>query len=114
MSCKVHDSHNHTHGSGCGHIAIKHDGHTDYLHDNHMHHVHDGHVDEHSLSINQDNAAGCTPAHSCKGHAKTHTHASDCGHASVPHGDHIDYLVDGHLHSPHHEHCDDHGTIQLI
>jgi hypothetical protein len=31
----------------------------------------------------------------------------------VPHGDHIDYLVDGHLHHPHGQHCDDHGPVQL-
>jgi hypothetical protein len=31
----------------------------------------------------------------------------------VPHGDHNDYLVGGHLHSPHGEHCDDHGALSL-
>jgi hypothetical protein len=30
----------------------------------------------------------------------------------VPHGDHIDYLVDGHLHHPHGDHCDDHGPVE--
>jgi hypothetical protein len=29
----------------------------------------------------------------------------------VPHGDHRDYLVSGHLHSPHGQHCDDHGAL---
>ena len=32
------------------------------------------------------------------------------GHEPVPHGDHVDYLVDGTLHSPHGGHCDDHGA----
>jgi hypothetical protein len=27
----------------------------------------------------------------------------------MPHGDHVDYLVNGHLHHPHGDHCDDHG-----
>jgi hypothetical protein len=31
----------------------------------------------------------------------------------VPHGDHVDYLVDGHLHHPHDGHCDHHGVLAL-
>jgi hypothetical protein len=31
----------------------------------------------------------------------------------VPHGEHMDYLVDGHLHHPHDDHCDDHGAVTL-
>jgi hypothetical protein len=31
----------------------------------------------------------------------------------VPHGDHVDYLVDGRLHHPHDSHCDDHGPVAL-
>jgi hypothetical protein len=31
----------------------------------------------------------------------------------VPHGDHKDYLVKGHLHHLHAGHCDDHGPIVL-
>jgi hypothetical protein len=30
----------------------------------------------------------------------------------VPHGDHVDYLVAGHLHHVHGDHCDDHGPVQ--
>jgi hypothetical protein len=30
----------------------------------------------------------------------------------VPHGDHTDYLVEGHLHHVHDGHCDDHGPLQ--
>ena len=37
----------------------------------------------------------------------------NCGHEKIPHGDHIDYLVTGHLHHPHDGHCDDHGKIEL-
>lgn len=32
----------------------------------------------------------------------------------VPHGDHIDYIVDGRLHHPHGDHCDDHGPVEVI
>jgi hypothetical protein len=27
----------------------------------------------------------------------------------VQHGDHVDYVVAGHLHHPHGDHCHDHG-----
>src|SRR5438876_770845 len=27
-----------------------------------------------------------------------HQHGADCGHTAVKHGDHVDYLHDGHLH----------------
>ena len=32
----------------------------------------------------------------------------------MPHGDHTDYLVDGHLHHPHGDHCDDHGPVNVV
>jgi hypothetical protein len=32
----------------------------------------------------------------------------------VPHGDHMDYLHEGHLHHHHGDHCDDHGPMQLV
>jgi hypothetical protein len=32
----------------------------------------------------------------------------------VPHGDHSDYLVGGHLHYSHSNHCDDHGALKAI
>jgi hypothetical protein len=38
-------------------------------------------------------------------------HGSACGHERVPHGDHLDYWVDGHLHHPCSGHCDDHGPL---
>lgn len=47
--------------------------------------------------------------HECTGHDKSHTHGSACGHETVTHGDHVDYLVEGHLHNMHAGHCDDHG-----
>ncbi len=32
-------------------------------------------------------------------------------HDQGDHGGHTDYLVAGHLHHPHGEHCDDHGKV---
>ena len=110
---RIHQDHPHQHGPGCGHQAVSHDGHVDYLHDGHLHHLHDGHVDEHTLDVTAANPSACTPAHACGAHDTTHVHGPACGHQAVPHGDHIDYLVDGHLHHPHGTHCDDHGAVVL-
>jgi hypothetical protein len=114
-SGEVHGHHDHKHGQDCGHTAVKHDGHVDYLHDGHLHHAEaDGTVHEHVLPISATNPAVCTPQHACSGHAPGHVHGPDCGHPAVPHGDHVDYLVDGHLHRPHGGHCDDHGRIEVV
>lgn len=107
-----HESHDHDHGPACGHTAVAHDGHTDYLHDGHLHHVTAaGAVEEHTLPVDGTNPAACTPAHDCGAHDKAHVHGEGCGHEPVPHGDHTDYLVDGHLHHPHGDHCDGHGPL---
>src|SRR5204862_3721574 len=90
-----HQGHSHKHGPNCGHTAIQHDGHVDYLHDGHLHHHQGGTVEEHTLAVNANNPAGCTPQHSCAGHAHNHVHGPGCGHEAVPHGDHVDYLVEG-------------------
>ncbi|MFN8076133.1 MAG: metal ABC transporter permease [Kineosporiaceae bacterium] len=37
-----------------------------------------------------------------------HEHGPDCGHPVVPHGDHVDYLHDGHRHAAHGAHYDHH------
>jgi hypothetical protein len=38
-----------------------------------------------------------------------HTHGGDdCAHEKVPHGDHVDYLHDGHRHAEHEDHYDEH------
>ena len=108
----THEGHTHKHGPNCGHAGILHDGHVDYLHDGHLHHVQGDKVEEHALAVSATNPAQCTPKHSCKGHDKTHKHGPSCGHPAIPHGDHVDYLVDGHLHHPHGDHCDDHGPVQ--
>lgn len=37
-----------------------------------------------------------------------HVHGEDCGHVAVKHGDHVDYIHDGHRHAAHGEHYDEH------
>jgi hypothetical protein len=108
---KTHDQHAHAHGPRCGHTAIKHEGHVDYLHDGHLHSAHQDHVDEHALPEGGPNPASCTPTHACGAHDGNHSHGAGCGHEPIPHGNHKDYLVKGHLHHPDQNHCDDHGTV---
>ena len=38
-----------------------------------------------------------------------HEHGPQCGHPALEHGDHVDYLHDGHRHAAHEEHYDEHG-----
>lgn len=38
-----------------------------------------------------------------------HEHGPGCGHTAIRHGDHVDYLHDGHLHHPHGDHVDEHA-----
>ena len=76
--------------------------------------MHGDHVDEHVIEISEKNPDHCTPNYQCTGHDADHVHGPDCGHEAVPHGDHIDYLVDGRLHHPHNGHCDDHGPVEII
>lgn len=108
----------HSHGPGCGHLAIQHADHVDYLHDGHLHapgHAHDpAHQHDHALEVTARNRAECTPNHACGLHDASHSHGPECGHELVPHGDHVDFLVGEHLHHPHAGHCDDHGTIEAI
>ncbi len=107
----THARHRHVHGVGCGHPVIRHQNHLDYIHEGHLHSPHGGHFDEHVLEVSSTNPNVCTPEHRCAGHDKSHRHRVGCGHEAVPHGDHVDYLVEGHLHHSHGNHCDDHGKV---
>lgn len=110
--CK--EDHEHQHGEGCGHTGIRHEGHVDYVHDGHLHHQNeDGSVDEHVLPVNEQNPDGCSEVAHTE-HADGHVHGPGCGHEAVPHGDHVDYIVDGRLHHPHGDHCDDHGPVDVV
>lgn len=110
----VHQNHPHQHGADCSHTAIQHNEHVDYLHDGHLHHPHEGHIDEHKLEVSAANPADCTDGHECGGHDAQHVHGAGCGHEAVPHADHVDYLVAGHLHHPHQGHCDNHGNVTVV
>ena len=114
QTCTTHANHTHVHAPGCGHIAVKHEGHVDYLHDGHLHHPHEDHVDEHTITVNSANPDKCTPGFAADERAAKHVHGPNCGHPAVPHGNHVDYLVDGRLHHPHGDHCDDHGPVQIV
>jgi zinc transport system permease protein len=37
-----------------------------------------------------------------------HEHGPDCGHTPITHGNHIDYIHDGHRHAVHGAHYDNH------
>ncbi|ATB38489.1 hypothetical protein CYFUS_003924 [Cystobacter fuscus] len=109
-----HEAHDHQHASGCGHIAVQHDDHVDYLHEGHLHRPSGQQVGECRIEAGAANPVECTPQHACADHAKEHQHGPTCGHQTVPHGDHVDYLVNGHLHHPHGPHCDDHGALRVV
>jgi len=47
--------------------------------------------------------------HEAQGHE--HEHGLGCGHPAIAHGDHVDYLHDGHRHAPHEGHYDEHAPV---
>jgi len=107
----LHPQHSHVHGANCGHVAIRHLNHTDYLHDGHLHAMQGSQVGECTIAVDRSNPDQCTPQHACGAHDAKHRHGPGCGHEAVPHSDHSDYLVEGHLHHPHEGHCDHHGDV---
>jgi hypothetical protein len=92
-------------------IAVEHHGHVDFLKDGRLRHFEGNQMVEHVIEVDQEHPDRCT--HGAGGHPKNHVHGPNCGHQAVPHGDHIDYLVEGHLHHPHEGHCDDHGVLKM-
>jgi hypothetical protein len=68
-------------------------------------------VDEHELGATD--LVPCDPRHACDGHDPEHVHGVGCEHVAIPHAGHIDYIVGGHVHRQHGEHCDDHGELKL-
>ena len=113
-TCQLHADHSHHHSPECGHTAIQHGDHVDYLHDGHLHHPKsDGTVEDHVLPVTAENPEGCPADGACQ-HDDGHVHGPGCGHEAVPHGDHVDYLVEGRLHHPHGDHCDDHGPVTVV
>jgi zinc transport system permease protein len=49
-----------------------------------------------------------TVAHTLVEDDHRHAHGEDCGHPAVRHGDHVDYVHDGHRHASHGGHYDEH------
>ncbi len=58
----------------------------------------------------EEEPAGLAPAtdHTAVPEEHGHEHGPDCGHPAVRHGDHVDYVHDGHRHAPHGSHYDEH------
>jgi hypothetical protein len=110
-SHQTHDEHDHQHAPDCGHTSVQHGDHVDYVHDGHLHRTHSDHIDECRVDASGANPETCTQGHACTDHDSTHRHGKNCGHESIPHGGHVDYLVEGHLHHAHDGHCDDHGPL---
>jgi zinc transport system permease protein len=52
--------------------------------------------------------AGLPDPHTVTPEQHVHEHGTDCGHPAVPHGDHVDYVHDGHRHAAHGSHYDEH------
>jgi hypothetical protein len=61
------------------------------------------------IAVDADHPDGHTGSADC---VADHKHGAGCGHESVPHGDHVDFLVEGRLHNPHGDHCHDHGPLE--
>lgn len=100
----THAHHDHQHGPDCGHLRVEWLDQSAYLHDDHLHRPHEGHWDEAAIPVSDDNPATCKQI-ACNGH-----------HADlpmVPHGDHMDEVVQGRLHHQHQGHCDDHGPVRV-
>jgi zinc transport system permease protein len=47
-------------------------------------------------------------AHTAVPEEHDHRHGEECGHPAVPHGDHVDYVHQGHRHALHGGHYDEH------
>ena len=62
-----------------------------------------------TIPVTDTNPHECAADHDCEHHEGSHQHGPECGHKAVQHGDHVDYVVGGHLHHPHGDHCDHHG-----
>ncbi len=104
----VKGDHSHQHSIACGHTKIKHEDHIDYLHDGELHRENDGKWVKCVIPVTEKNPAesktlpcGCD-------------HTDACGHEMVPHGDHMDYLVNGRLHHVKNGECYDHGPVEVV
>lgn len=95
---QVHPAESHEHGPECGHVAIPHQDHVDYLHNGSLH----------RSTGRPARWTDCEPGHHLPHRNHRHVHGEGCGHVAIPHGDHVDYIHDGHRHAAHDDHYDDH------
>jgi hypothetical protein len=91
---------------------VRHEDHVDYLDNGRLLHKEAGRVEEHVIAVSAKNPDRCEAAFRIEA-IPGHKHGPNCGHEAVPHGDHVDYLVDGRLQHPHGDHIDDHGPLSL-
>nr|WP_245826055.1 metalloregulator ArsR/SmtB family transcription factor [Kocuria massiliensis] len=69
------------------------------------------HARAHSLENDELKESTMSTHHSVAEHTVAdHQHGPDCGHESIQHGDHTDYVHDGHLHALDGDHYDEHGS----
>jgi hypothetical protein len=61
-------------------------------------------------SASEATASSAQCAERVGGHNDSHIHGPGCGHQSIAHDGHTDYMVEGQRHHPHEGHCDNHGT----
>ena len=69
-------------------------------------------LDEHLIQFRRRIPTPARRSTSAAGAANGDDPAQTVGIRRFPRGDHIDYLVDGHLHHPHADHCDD-GPVKV-
>ena len=104
----------HVHGPGCGHIAIQHKNDVDYSTAAACNTLRAGTLMSTWSKLARPILTGAIWKPS---RFRTQCGAStwsSCGDEAVPHGDHVDYLVDERLHHPHGDHCDDHGPLTVV
>eukprot|EP01114_Cavostelium_apophysatum_P015021 TRINITY_DN4013_c0_g1_i1.p1 TRINITY_DN4013_c0_g1~~TRINITY_DN4013_c0_g1_i1.p1 ORF type:complete len:382 (-),score=49.80 TRINITY_DN4013_c0_g1_i1:50-1195(-) len=104
----------HHHHPSCGHLAIVHNGHIDFLNHSRLQHFHkaSGMLSDHELT-GDSYPSECAPIN--KPHHETaHIHGPNCGHQTLQHDGHTDYLVDNVLHHFHNGHCDLHGELEIL
>ncbi|MBC7542243.1 MAG: hypothetical protein H7338_05890 [Candidatus Sericytochromatia bacterium] len=104
MPHSTHETHTHQHGDACGHPRILWLDKEAFLHDGHLHLAHGGHWDETQIDVTSQNPTECRQTACVKNHTD---------YPAVPHGDHVDHLINGRLHRQHAGHCDDHGAVKI-
>jgi hypothetical protein len=104
MDHPTHESHPHQHDPACGHPRVTWLDKEAFLHDGHLHRAHGGHWDETTVEVSAANPDECHPTPCVDDHQTF---------PAVPHGEHVDHIVNGRLHHMHGGHCDDHGEVHI-